>query len=361
MKTLNLYIASIFARFFLTILAALVSLYALVDFLEKVDNFIEHEASLIHYLLFPLYNLPLILSNTLPMAVLLAAFATIGSLSRTSQLTALFGSGVSFGQVSRPLFWCGVVVCGLVFVGNAWILPLANREAHYLVETDLKGSDTVRARHDNLYLRIDNKILGIDSFFPHKQEIAGVSLLTFDEDFQLQQRLEAERGYFEAEGVWRLQNVQHWDLSGKAQEISSYASHPQQRVDLHRGPENLLLLWQKPAEMTLFELVRHINRLRSEGRDPTPHQVEFQLRLAKSATPLVMVLLGIPFALQRGRQASVAVGFITSLIIFVVYFLLQATFTAFGSAAILSPLVAAWAANLLLALAGTWLFFRLQN
>ena len=33
------------------------------------------------------------------------------------------------------------------------------------------------------------------------------------------------------------------------------------------------------------------------------------LRLAKSASPLIMVLLGIPFALQRGRQASFSLGF----------------------------------------------------
>ena len=40
------------------------------------------------------------ISNTLPMALLLAAFATIGDLSRTNQLTALLGGGISIGQAS---------------------------------------------------------------------------------------------------------------------------------------------------------------------------------------------------------------------------------------------------------------------
>lgn len=361
MKTLNLYIASIFFRFLVTILAALASLYGLVEFLEKVDDFIEHGATFMHYVLYPFYNLPLILSNTLPMAILLAAFATIGTLSRTSQLTALLGSGVSFSQINRPLFLCGILLCLAVLLGNAWILPLANREAHYLLNRDIKGSASDGVHNENFYLRIGNRILGIRDSFPHKHEIAGVSLLTFDENFLLSQRLEAETGFFQKDGRWRLQNVKVWTFLPQTQEITAYQSYDEQTVNLDRAPDNLLQLWQNPVDMTLFELAEHKTTMRSEGRDATPYQVEFQIRLARSATPLVMVLLGIPFALQRGRHASFAVGFITSLIIFVVYFLLQATFAAFGNAAILPPSVAAWAANLLLTPAGIWLLFRTQD
>ena len=361
MKTLNIYIASIFFRFLLSILAALVSLYGLVEFLEKVDDFIEHGATFIYYVLYPFYNLPLILSNTLPMAILLAAFATIGTLSRTSQLTALLGSGVSFNQINRPLFLCGILLCLAIFLGNAWVLPLANREAHYLINRDIEGSEVDGVRSENFYLRIGNRILGIRASFPHKHEIVGVSLLTFDESFLLSQRLEAERGFFQQDGKWQLKNVKVWNFLPEAQEISSYQSYDQKMVNLNRAPDDLLQLWQNPADMTLLELAKNKTQLHNEGRDSTPYQVEFQVRLARSATPLVMVLLGVPFALQRGRHASFAAGFITSLIIFVVYFLLQATFTAFGNAAILPPFVAAWAANVLLALAGIWLLIRMQD
>ena len=361
MKTLNVYIASMFFRFLVTILAALVSLYGLVEFLEKVDDFIEHGATLIHYVLYPLYNLPLILSNTLPMAILLAAFATIGTLCRTSQLTALLGSGVSFSQINRPLFLSSLLLCLVIFLGNAWVLPLANREAHYLINRDIEGSTADGIRDENFYLRLDNRILGIRASFPHKHEIAGVSLLTFDENFMLSQRLEAETGFFQKDGRWRLENVKVWNFLPQTQDITSYQSYDEQTVNLDRAPDNLLQLWQDPADMTLSELADNKTKLRSEGRDATPYQVEFQGRLAKSATPLVMVLLGVPFALQRGRKANFAVGFLTSLVIFVAYFLLQATFTAFGNAAVLPPLVAAWAANALLALAGIWLQFRMQD
>ncbi len=74
-----------------------------------------------------------------------------------------------------------------------------------------------------------------------------------------------------------------------------------------------------------------------------------------------MVLIGIPFSLQRGRNASFSLGIVISLAIFVVYFILYAVFAVFGAIAVLPPLIAAWAANLLMALVGSWFFLKAQG
>jgi lipopolysaccharide export system permease protein len=85
------------------------------------------------------------------------------------------------------------------------------------------------------------------------------------------------------------------------------------------------------------------------------------MRFAKAAIPIIMVLIGIPFALQRGRNASFSLGIVISLIIFVAYFILYAVFAVFGAIAVLPPLIAAWAANILMALIGAWFFLRMQS
>lgn len=361
MKIFHRYILTLFSRFFLMILAALVALYALIDFLEKVDDFIEHGAEPIHYLLFPIYNLPLILSNTLPMAVLLAAFATIGSLSRTGQLTALSGGGISFGQLSRPMFFCALFLSGAAFLSNAWVMPLANRQANYLMETELRGVALERVQSKDLFLRDGNRILEIASVFPTKKEMTGISLLQFDEGFSLTERTEADRGYYVGNGRWRLQNSKTWTFSANNPQVLSYVQAKETIIDLGKPPEELVENWQNPEDMTLTELLNRADRFAAQGHDARPLRIEAQTRLARSVTPLIMVLLGIPFALQRGRQASFALGFIGSLVIFMVYFLLEATFTAFAHAAILSPWIATWAANLLLGLVGIWFFLRMQD
>jgi len=77
--------------------------------------------------------------------------------------------------------------------------------------------------------------------------------------------------------------------------------------------------------------------------------------------PLVVILLGVPFALQRGRQATLGIGVALSLGVFMTYILLQAIGTALGTAGLLPLPLAAWAANLLLLLVGGWLFLTLDS
>ena len=74
-----------------------------------------------------------------------------------------------------------------------------------------------------------------------------------------------------------------------------------------------------------------------------------------------MVLIGIPFALHRGRQASIGFGIGVSLAAFSAYFACQAVGMALGMANLLPLSLAAWAANILLLLVGFWLFLTLNN
>ena len=123
----------------------------------------------------------------------------------------------------------------------------------------------------------------------------------------------------------------------------------------------MLQLWNRPEELAIDELLQLTRKLGKEGYDPKPYQVETQMRFARAAIPLIMILLGIPFALQRGRNASFSLGVVISLAIFVVYFILYAIFAVFGAISILPPIVAAWSANLLMVLIGSWFFLRVQG
>ncbi len=123
----------------------------------------------------------------------------------------------------------------------------------------------------------------------------------------------------------------------------------------------MLQLWDRPEDLAIGELLQLTDKLQQEGYDPKAYQVEVQGRFAKTAIPIIMVLVGIPFSLQRGRNTSFSLGIIISLITFAVYFMLDSVFTVFGAIAVLPPPVAAWAANILMALIGTWFFLKLQS
>ena len=74
--------------------AALISLYLLIDFFEKIDNFLEKGKSAGLILKFFVLNIPFIVEQMSPVCVLLAGVITLGVLNHTNELIALKSCGI---------------------------------------------------------------------------------------------------------------------------------------------------------------------------------------------------------------------------------------------------------------------------
>jgi lipopolysaccharide export system permease protein len=361
MRIIDRHLTSLFLRQLALILAVLVGLYALIEFIERVDNFMESQATLVHYLRYPLLKLPQMAAQTLPIAILLATFTTIGQLSRTQQITALCSGGVSFWQVSRPLFICGALFSLLMLAGNGWLVPWSSRESRYLFRVELGGKPAAQEVTRDLYLRDGQRILGVAEAFPQQGELRGVVLLELDRDFHLTRRLEAETGRYEKDHQWQLTNVSEHRFDPVSQQVVSFSQAANALVDLGRDPEELRETWGEPAELTFPQLLKLSDRLQREGQDPRRYRGALHFRIAQSLMPLIVGLLGAPFALQRGRQATLGVGIALCLAVFLSYLLLQAIGMALGTVSLLPIPLAAWSGNLLLLLVGAWLFLRTED
>ena len=362
MTTLDRYIASLFLKNLAFVLLALVSLYAVIDFIEKVDDFIEHQAAFIYYLLFPLYNLPVMISNTLPMAVLLSAFAPIGGLSRTTQLMALLSGGISLSRISRPMFLVGVLLSAGLLLCNLWLTPLGIQETAFIKDVEIRNkTHALSTEAKDLFFRNGNRIVHIQRSFPQRGTLLDITVITFDEQFKPVERLHAESGQYGRAGEWLLDTVKVWQFSPADKAIQGYDAYAEWPLNLGKDPSEVTQLWNNPEEMSQAELYHIIAMLKADGHDPRSYQLESHLRISRACIPLIMILLGMPFALQRGRQASFALGVVISLAIFIVYFVLYAVFAALGGSAILPPLAAAWSANILMTLIGTWMFLKAQD
>jgi lipopolysaccharide export LptBFGC system permease protein LptF len=113
-------------------------------------------------------------------------------------------------------------------------------------------------------------------------------------------------------------------------------------------------------QMNLVELSRQIAALEDSGYDTTRLQVAFHSKLAQSAAPLVMVLLGLPFAFQVGRRGSLY-GLGVALLLVLFYWATNAVFNALGVETVLPPIAAAWVPNLLYGFAGSYLMLFVRS
>jgi LPS export ABC transporter permease LptG/LPS export ABC transporter permease LptF len=99
---------------------------------------------------------------------------------------------------------------------------------------------------------------------------------------------------------------------------------------------------------------------RTHGRDARRFQIELQNRFAYPAACLVLMLVGVPLgvASRRGGKSS---GFVFTILLVSLYYILSYTGIAMGRQNKLSPFFAVWLANMLFAGAGIFLLWQMAS
>jgi lipopolysaccharide export system permease protein len=113
-------------------------------YLFPATDLIVRGIPIVEVLKFTLYNLPSLLTQTFPMAMLLASLLGFGRISADSEMAAIFASGISFPRSARAVVIMGLVVSVVAFVWNDTIVPPASARALAIrkdAEKHLQASD----------------------------------------------------------------------------------------------------------------------------------------------------------------------------------------------------------------------------
>lgn len=359
MKRINSYILKKFFHIFILALAAFVGLYLLVDFFEKVDDLLEKRVGLEVYFSYFAFKIPLILVQVCPLAMLMGVFMTIGSLSRTSELTAFWAGGVSLLRIAAPLLGTAGLISLAVLLISENLVPLSVKATNEIWATQVQGREAVVFKLDRLWLREGDRILKVRLADPEAGELQGLSVFRFSPEFQLMERLEAPRASFGQNG-WSAETAQRFRFSAETGQMLENQKLVEATLDLAKKPEDFRLARNDSEELNFGQLRRLAARLAAEGYNPRRLIVDMHNRLAAPVATFLMAFIGIPFALQKGRGGRIALGIAVTLVIGFGYHILHAVSMALGYAGLLPPILAAWSVNLLFLLLGLWLLLREQ-
>lgn len=354
MTLISRYILSTFCRVFGLALTAFIGLYLLVDFFERVDNFIEHGAAAQHYLSYFALKIPFITVQVAPLACLLAVFMTLGGFSRSNELTAMHSAGISLLRITLPLLITGLLISLFSLLAYEYLVPVCVKQANTIYTSKVQGRPLAVFKRNRIWLREGNKIVNIRLAEANKGELQGVSLFGFDQSFKLTDRSDIPQAAY-VNGQWRAKTLteRHFD-NGNLVASQKGNDLP---VDLKLTPDDFRVPSSKRNEDLGYRELRLLAaKLRAEGYNPIRFEVDMHARLATPFASLIMAFLGIPFALRKGRDSGLALGIAMSVMIGVIYFILQAMLLAFGYSSALPPVLAAWSVNLLFFLFGCWLF-----
>lgn len=360
MKLVNRYLLSHFLRILLLTLSSFVSIYLLIDFFEKISDFLDHQATAKHYLSFLFNSTPVIISQVLPLAVLMTMVLTLGSLGRTNEITAMRACGLSLWRIIRSLMVLALLVSGLQLLVNEHLVPINARNLNQLLDVELKGKSQQALTQGKIWYRDNGRIIHIVLAEPENQKLQGITVFELDSKSRLVRRLTAPTAKYQ-HGGWQPETLHIQQFDPENGDLLKSESTTDQLLELDRTPDDFNSGIPKNNEINFQQLSKLAKKLQAEGFDATRPLVDMHGRLAAPFTCLIMAFLGVPFALQRGRGSSIAVGIGLSLGIGVIYFILQSLILAFGYSGALPPIVAAWAVNLIFLMLGVWMLLNMRE
>lgn len=359
MNILDRYMTAEFMRNLLFIALCFVSLFLIIDFFEKIRMFLSNHATFQQISAHFLYRIPMILSQILPAAVLLASLTTCGSLSRHNEIMAMKANGVSLYRVSAPILAIAVLVCLLAFLLGEEVTPYTNEQSERIRLVDVQKHQSLGSfKQDQIWYRGQRGIYNIKLFDVENNMLKGITVYYLDHDMNLRTRLDAQSAEWTGER-WLFHNLLITNF--ETGEFPTLTKIAEQVVDIPETPDDFKVVQKDVETMGYFELERYISKLRMEGYDATRYLVDLHGKIAFSLVSVILAVIGISFSLRSERSGGIAQGVAVGLLIGFSYWLVFAFGMSLGRSGTLPPLLAAWLANVLFGAASVWLFLRLKT
>lgn len=368
---IDTYIARGYVKATLFTLVVCYILYIVVELRQLMGDVLSNDLPVAILFEYFKYYLPGMLQFALPVSCMVGAIVMLGALHRTGEVTAIKASGISARRMTVPILLVTAVLCAIQFGVEDRISSVTNRKRHEI-------KDTIQNRAPRTYGGQSGWVFGArgDTLYHYGEFRDDPPTFRKFSMFRLDRVRREIREHLEASTATWDSKLQRWNLTdvwtrsfpaGSPRNGTTLARSPREVATDLDPPEHFVTTSEvltggerRDAQMSTAEMREEIARLEESGYDTTRLVVSLMARYAKAFAPFVMVLLGLPFAFRVGRRGSLyGIGVGIGLVI--VYWASLAAFQALGLEAILPPVLAAWAPNIVYGLAGTYLLLYVRT
>ncbi|HKQ57674.1 MAG TPA: LptF/LptG family permease [Candidatus Eisenbacteria bacterium] len=361
MRILDRYLFREFASYLVLGLLGFIGIVTVVDVIEKIDVFLDHRAPAALILRYYLCRSPEVIVQTLPVALLLATFLSLGQLNKFGELTAMRSAGLSLGRILAPVFATAALGVLVALTLSEIVVPRANRERDRIYEEQIQrltqGAPNERA--DVTYLGSDGKIYYMRLYVISERRMHEVSVQRFSAG-RLVMRVDAAEATWDGRR-WAFSSGYVRTFRGRQGEQEEARAFDRLALDdIAEPPENFAREGRKPDQMNYFELRRHVAKMRASGARVANYLVDLNMKLSFPLINFIVILIGAPVA-TRLRANSVALGFGLAITISFAYYAFMQSGKALGHNGALPPYLAAWLGDIVFGAVGAVMMYRAQH
>ena len=374
---LDLYVSRQYLSIFLLSFGALIGIFYISTLIDLADKLFGGVAPLGLLLRYFYFATPQFVYYIIPMATLLATLVTIGLLTKNSELIVMRACGISLYRSALPLLLFAILFSGALFELQEQVLPDSNREAARL-NGIIRGypTQTFGVLNRQWIMGRSGDIYRYEFFDPRVNQFSKLSMFHLNEStWKLDSLIYAkDAALVKHEGadgqpvlMWMARNG--WTREFTTAKPTRRRSAERPAVTYTPFAERAISL-EPPAyfktdepeadRMTYGELKRYIGELQASGYHVVPYMVQLQRKVAFPFVTLIMTLLAVPFAVTTGRSGAIY-GVGAGIVLALVYWTALSIFGALGAGGWISPVLGAWAPNILFGAAAACLLLTVRT
>lgn len=355
MKKIDWYILKKFLStfFFSVILFTMIS--TVIDMSEKTDDFVK--SGLSAQQIFTQYYLgfiPYIIAFLFPLFVFISVIFFTSRMANRSEFIAILASGVSLRRILRPYFIGGLFLSIILWVGNAYLIPVANAK-RTAFEAKYTRSVMQESNSAGIYMRMDSFTYAGIRYYDTAGKVGHNFFMNRIKGNQVVYNLRADNiSWDNRTKEWKMISVIERDINGLSEKLNYYA---EQNKKLPFTPVDLIRDAFFQSSMSTPMLSERINKEKLRGSETVKEfEMEYAHRSATPASVLLLTLIGGILACRKIRGGSglhLAIG----IVICAVFILTDRFSTIFSTKGSLNPYLAAWLPNLIFG-GLTWYLYK---
>ena len=315
---------------------------------QLADKVINKGVSLSSVAMALLYNIPILLAFTLPIAALSTIILTFGRLSSDNEIVALRASGISLTNLLMPLIVIGVVLSLFLWILNDRIIPRAYQAQREVLHEAGARNPASLIEAGTFINDFEGHILFI--YRIEDNRLYNIRIYQPQPDGKPTRTIVAQQGEFtpvpgEKKVMFKLINgtSDEPDFNNPNNFYKLNFKTSFMTLDLTKGTGKVD---KKPKSMTLRELSENILNMRKQSVDPTPLIAEYHRKISWSFSALIFILLGFPVAVVTHRRQKTA-NLLLAILFAAPYYLLSVGCQALATQGLAKPEFVMWLPNLI--------------
>jgi lipopolysaccharide export system permease protein len=353
MTLLDRYLFKQFTAIMVLVLTALLAIYLLVDFFERIDDFMQAGKPLSLAIKYLLLKIPLIIEQLTPITILLGGIIALGLINHHGELIAIKAAGTSTFRITVPIMAAAIFFTLLTVAIGEWLVPPTSTITNKIMYEQVRQKKAKGILRNNRFFYKDEQ--GFYTFEKLSQAVNrfdNFSFTSWDSGYTLLVMMNAEEATWQ-DGKWIFKNSQVKKLNDQGSYDISFSKSTS--LPLPAKPADFFIPEYKIDEMPLSGL--YTQGTKDKSFRGVKANLKFLERFSFILLGIPLLMLGLPILLiahkRWGRDLSVAIPVSCGLAFGA--WGLWGIMQSFAKAEIINPYLAALAVHLLIGSVGTYL------